>query len=159
VEKQLRKRSLNKEVDMQKGIKLVVVLELITALGLILFWTGFFTIGLAPATPPPCYFVFEHSFPLPDLILAASLIVAARQLSKGKSAGKSLSFVCAGALMFLGILDFSFNIQNGMYTISAIDLILNAFINIWCVFFGIWIAEKLHGVSINQGGLHAKLYR
>ncbi|MBN1382297.1 MAG: hypothetical protein JXA41_11525 [Deltaproteobacteria bacterium] len=130
---------------MQKSIKFIVVFESITALGLILFWAGFFMIGLAPATPPPCYFVFEHSFPLPDLILAAALIVTAWQLSKGAPLGKTMSLVCAGALMFLGILDFSFNIQNGMYTISAIDTILNAFINLWCVVFGIWIAVKLHG--------------
>ena len=136
---------------MQRGMKSVVILELLTGLGLILFWTGFFTIGLAPATPPPCYFVFEHSFPLPDLTLAATLIVAARQLSKGRPLGKSLSLVCAGALVFLGLLDFSFNIQNGMYAISAVDLILNAFINIWCVFFGVWIAAKLHGA---QNGWH-----
>jgi hypothetical protein len=130
---------------MQGGMKPVVILESITSLGLILFWTGFFTIGLAPEKPPPCYFVFEHSFPLPDLILAATLIFAARQLSKGRPLGKSLSLICAGALIFLGLLDFSFNIQNGMYAISIVDLILNAFINIWCVFFGIWIAVKLQG--------------
>jgi len=132
---------------MQSRMKSIVILESITGLGLILFWAGFFTIGLAPAMPPPCYFVFEHSFPLPDLILAVTLIVAARQLSKGRPLGKSLSLVCAGALMFLGLLDFSFNIQNGMYTISTIDLILNAFINIWCVVFGVWIAVKLHGAA------------
>jgi len=45
--------------------------------------------------------------------------------------------------MFLGVLDFSFNIQNGMYAISALDLILNAFINLWCVVFGLWIAVRL----------------
>lgn len=126
---------------MEKGLKPIVVLEVLTSLGLILFWIGFFTIGLAPATPPPGYFVYEHSFPLPDLILAVALLVAARQLAQGKT---TLSLVCAGALMFLGVLDFSFNIQNGMYAISAMDLILNAFINLWCVVFGLWIAIRLH---------------
>ncbi len=125
---------------MEKGLKPIVVLEVLTALGLILFWIGFFTIGLAPATPPAGYFVYEHSFPLPDLILAAALLVAARQLSEGQ---KTLSLVCAGALMFLGVLDFSFNILNGMYAISILDLILNAFINLWCVVFGLWIAIRL----------------
>ena len=44
------------------------------------------------------------------------------------------------SLIFLGLLDFSFNIQNGMYTISLMDMLLNAFINLWCVVFGIIIA-------------------
>jgi hypothetical protein len=45
--------------------------------------------------------------------------------------------------MFLGLLDFSFNIQNGIYMTSGLDLILNAFINIWCVGFGVAIAMLL----------------
>ncbi|HRZ25723.1 MAG TPA: hypothetical protein P5346_06245 [Spirochaetota bacterium] len=128
---------------MEKNLKPVVVLESLTAIGLILFWTGFFTIGLAPESPPPGYFEYEHSFPLPDLILAAALLAAAWMLRRGKPAGRTLSLVCAGALIFLGVLDFSFNIQNGMYAISAMDLVLNAFINAWCVLLGIWIALRL----------------
>jgi len=42
--------------------------------------------------------------------------------------------------MFLGLLDFSFNIQNGIYMTSTLDLVLNAFINVWCVGFGVAIA-------------------
>ncbi len=45
--------------------------------------------------------------------------------------------------MFLGLLDFSFNIQNGVYMISTTDLILNAFINIWCVAFGVALYLKM----------------
>ncbi|MEN6476261.1 MAG: hypothetical protein ABFD81_19755 [Syntrophaceae bacterium] len=128
---------------MPNGIKAIVVLETITALGLILFWVGFFTIGLAPETPPTGYFVYEHSFPLPDLILALGLLVAARLLYQGRSAGRTVSIACAGALMFLGMLDFSFNLLNGMYVISPMDLALNAFINLWCVVFGFWTAVEL----------------
>ena len=128
---------------MEHGTKPIVIFEALTALGLILFWIGFFTIGLAPQTPPPGYFVYEHSFPLPDLILAAALLVAAQLLYQGKAAGRTLSLVCAGALIFLGVLDFSFNLQNGLYAISTLDLVLNAFINLWCVVLGLWIAIRL----------------
>ena len=128
---------------MESGIKAIVVLQTLTALGLILFWVGFFTIGLAPDTPPPGYFVYEHSFPLPDLILAFSLLVAARMLSQGRPAGRTVAIACSGALMFLGVLDFSFNLLNGMYAISPMDLALNAFINLWCVVFGFWTAVAL----------------
>lgn len=129
---------------MKNGMQPIIILAALTALGLILFWIGFFTIGLAPETPPPGYFVYEHSFPLPDLILAGALLVTARLLAQGKAAGKTLALVCAGALIFLGVLDFSFNFQNGMYAISVVDLILNAFINLWCVVFGLWIAVRMH---------------
>jgi len=38
---------------MKNGTKPIAIFETLTALGLILFWIGFFTIGLAPETPPP----------------------------------------------------------------------------------------------------------
>ena len=118
----------------------IAVLELLTGVGLILFWIGFFTIGLAPKNPPQGYMEYEHSFPLPDGLLAVLLLVAGILLMLNNPWGGHLSLVAAGALVFLGLLDFSFNIQNGVYKISKSYLILNAFINIWCVGFGIAIA-------------------
>ena len=117
----------------------IAVLQTITAMGFILFWIGFFTIGLAPENPPKCYFVFEHAFPLPDIALAIALFISAILLLRKNPLGGTLSLVSAGALVFLGLLDFSFNYQNGIYRISTPDFIMNAFINAWCVVFGISI--------------------
>ena len=126
-----------------KGLKTIAVLELLTGIGIILFWIGFFTIGLAPENPPQCYFAYEHSFPLPDIILSIAMLASGILLLKNKKSGRTLSLICSGGLMFLGILDFSFNIQNGVYMISTLDLILNAFINIWCVAFGLALYLKM----------------
>jgi hypothetical protein len=123
--------------------KILAYLEIITAIGFILFWIGFFTIGLAPANPPQCYFAYEHSFPLPDTILAIFMIAGGILLLKGSTTGRMISLACSGGLVFLGLLDFSFNIQNGVYLVSTMDMILNAFINIWCVAFGLAIFFKL----------------
>ena len=46
-----------------EGLKTIAILELLTGIGLILFWIGFFTIGLAPKNPPQGYLAYEHSFP------------------------------------------------------------------------------------------------
>lgn len=117
----------------------IAFLQTITAMGFILFWIGFFTIGLAPENPPKCYFVFEHAFPLPDVVLAVALFISAILILRKNPLGRILSLVCAGALVFLGLLDFSFNYQNGIYCISTPDFIVNAFINAWCVAFGLSI--------------------
>jgi hypothetical protein len=127
----------------RKGLKAIAVLELLTGIGIILFWIGFFTIGLAPENPPLCYFAYEHSFPLPDALLAIVLLAAGVQLMLNKPWGSRLSLAASGALVFLGVLDFSFNILNGIYMTSAIDMILNAFINVWCVGLGIAIAALI----------------
>lgn len=125
---------------MAEAVRVIAILELVTGVGLILFWVGFFTIGLAPKNPPKGYLEYEHSFPLPDGLLAVLLLVAGTLLLLNNPLGGNLSLIGAGALIFLGVLDFSFNIQNGIYKISKSDLILNAFINLWCVGFGMAIA-------------------
>ena len=124
----------------QREGRAIPILEIGTACGLILFWIGFFTIGMAPENPPECYFAYEHAFPLPDLLLAALLLVSGILLLNGKLLGRQLALVASGALIFLGLVDFSFNVQNGIYGSSLADLITNAFINLWCVGFGIAIA-------------------
>ena len=73
-----------------------------TAVGLAGFWIAFFTVGLAPADPPPGYLPFEHAFPLPDGLLAAGLAVAAWMLAHPDPGvqlqGRAVSILCAGGL-------------------------------------------------------------
>lgn len=118
------------------------ILMVVTGIGIILFWTAFFTVGLAPENAPPCYLAFEHSFPLPDGVLSLALLYAGFALIKGTTRGATAALVAAGGLVFLGLIDFSFNIQNGMYALSAADLVMNGLLNAWCVFFGLAIIWK-----------------
>ena len=128
------------------------VLAILTGAGILLFWTGFFTVGLAPDNPPACYFAFEHAFPLPDIVLALALLASGVLILRNRALGRNLSLVCAGGLMFLGLLDFSFNIQNGMYALSVMDAVFSGFLNLWCVFFGLVILFRfIKGEGRPQG--------
>ena len=121
-------------------------LQIATGVGLILFWLLFFTIGLAPANPPPGYFEFEHSFTVPDLVLAAGLIYAGLQWRTPKGSryiARTLSLMCAGALIFLGLLDASFNMRSGIYTANVADAVGALAINLWCLGFGGYLAVKV----------------
>ena len=111
-------------------------LQLLTAIGLILFWAAFFTIGFENPNYPDYYTKFEHSFPLPDSFLCIVLLMA--YFNRNKIHWKNYTLVAAGAMLFLGLCDFSFNIMNGMYSVGLADGIMNAFINVWCVGFGVW---------------------
>jgi hypothetical protein len=125
---------------MKNKMTVPVFLSLATSLGLILFWGAFFTVGMAPANPPACYFAYEHSFPLPDILLAVALLAWALLELRGKGSA-ALRSAAGGALIFLGVLDISFNAQNGVYASSMMDMISNAFINVWCVLFGLYMAR------------------
>lgn len=111
-------------------------LQLLTAIGLIAFWTAFFTIGFENPDYPDYYSKFEHSFPLPDSFLCIVLVLA--YFNRKNNSWKNYTLIAAGAMIFLGLCDFSFNIMNGMYSVGVADGIMNAFINIWCVGFGAW---------------------
>lgn len=119
------------------SLKTVSLLSIITGIGILMFWVAFFTVGLAPENPPACYFAYEHSFPLPDTILAIALIAGGILAIQQRVRALDVLLPASGGLIFLGLLDMAFNWQNGMYTISVMDGVLNAFINIWCVVFGI----------------------
>lgn len=123
-------------------LRTIARLQIATGVGLLLFWLAFFTVGLAPANPPPGYFQFEHSFTVPDIILAIGLIVAGMRAAADRTM-HTLSLVCAGAMIFLGMLDVSFNVQNGMYTHGLVDAALALAINVWCIGFGAYTAYVL----------------
>lgn len=118
------------------------ILAFATSIGLVLFWTAFFAFGLASEHAPPCYLVYEHAFPLPDILLAFVLFYGAILRWQKKPLANKFLVPAGGALIFLGLLDFSFNFQNGIYLLSTADLFLNAFINLWCVVFGWLLIQK-----------------
>lgn len=118
------------------GNRQLAFLQIFTAAGIAVFWILFFAVGLMPENPSPCFLCYEHAFPVPDLVLAATLMAAAILLLKAHPLGHLLTQAAGGALIFLGLLDISFNLQNAIYSSSMGDLIMNALINGWCVFFG-----------------------
>ena len=130
-------------MGISRHAKAVARAQVATGFGIIVFWVLFFTVGLAPANPPACYFAFERSFPLPDAVLAISLLTAGTLVSMGRPEGHALGLVCAGGLLFLGLLDASFNFQNGIYTSSLTEGMMSLAINLWCIALGIAIAVTM----------------
>lgn len=122
--------------------KKIYMLSIATSLGLFLFWILFFFAGIVPDNATSSYLAYEHAFPPADIILATALLTAS--LFALKDSKNTLVFKvfhsCGGALIFLGILDVTFNLQNNIYFLSTADFILNAFINLWCIFFGLRLA-------------------
>lgn len=117
--------------------RMLALLAIGTATAIIAFWVAFFIIGLAPDQPSPCYFAYEHSFPLPDTVLSLVLLGAGLLLLRGAPLGRSLALVAAGGLTFLGLVDASFNYQQGLYTGTTAALVVNGGMNVWCVVLGV----------------------
>ncbi|MHA1718413.1 MAG: hypothetical protein ACTSWX_06180 [Promethearchaeota archaeon] len=116
---------------------LIAIFEILIAVGLIGFWIYFFLIENKNPEKSDVYFGFERSFPIPDLGWATpSLIIAAIGLLLEQRFGIFFTITSGSALLFLGLLDISFNARNGGYTTNIGDTIMNIFINLVCVIFG-----------------------
>lgn len=117
-------------------INLVIgILEIILAVGFILFWTYFFLVE-NKKEKSEIYFAFERSFPIPDLgLITPLLIISAIGNILGQRFGVFFSIVSGGALLFLGLIDVSFNVQQKNLK-SKTDLITSFVINIICLAFG-----------------------
>lgn len=105
----------------------ILLLNIATALNTMGFWIGFFTEATFPIDElAPLinnfegYYAWERCFVVPDVILAFATIYAAAKLLKNQAhtLARQLLAACAGAWIFLGVLDFTYGITNGMYTLG-----------------------------------------
>lgn len=144
-----------------KHERLIPVLQVILAVGFIAFWALYFTeqscrgpLETCAANPAKdclpklvaCerYRGFENAFPVPDLLfITPLLLVGARGLWRERRYGVVASLMAGSALIFLGLLDVSFNIPNGRYTIDIVEGAMNVLINGICLIFGPFLVWRM----------------
>ena len=129
---------MNADVS-SKYIKAIVIAELLISAGIIIFWALFFTVGLIKIQNPELkeiYNAYEYSFVFPDLLLSIILIIAALHLMRKNPNGFLYSIIAGAMLIFVGLLDISFNLLNGIYQLGIGEAVLNGLINLACVVFG-----------------------
>jgi len=118
--------------------KWLPVVQIIVAMAILMFWGYFFAVEHSNPLNTKIFLAYEMSFPLPDILWITTLLfLSAFWLKKGNRKGIATTVASGGALVFLGLVDFSFNIQQGMYTKSIFDAILNGFANLFSLIFGL----------------------
>jgi len=118
------------------------VLMLLTAVGTILFWATFFADLEAQrngilASRCDAWFAWEMSFPLADLWVALTAILGAVGLWRMRPAGLLFGLVSGGAMVFLGLMDVLFFLENGLYLPLTGEVAVELFIHVWTVAFGL----------------------
>jgi len=123
-----------------KTIKIIAVIELALAVGIISFWITFFSTDLVNISDPhlkEIYLAFERAFLIPDMYLSLILIMGGIGLLRKMSYGFLFSLLGGASLIFLALLDISFNVQQGIYLIGIGEAVLSVFINLLCLGAGI----------------------
>lgn len=125
------------------GLTITAVLLLLTAIGTLLFWAGFFVDLEAQrsgelASRSDHWFAWELSFPLADAWMALTAILGAVGLWRMRSAGLLFGLVSGGAMVFLGLMDILFFLENGLYLPLTGEVMLELLIHLWTMFFGLF---------------------
>jgi hypothetical protein len=130
------------EVDAVLGVLLVV-----TALVTVAYWLDFFLRGTVQAVEEEWYLRFERAFPVADGWMAVCSLVSAVGLFTGSSYGTVFGLLAAGALIFLGLMDLTFNLQNGMFRLlpGSGQMWVEVVIVVWCLALGGTLAGYLSG--------------
>lgn len=125
----------------------LAVLLLVTAVVTVAYWVDFFARGTVRAGQEDWYLRFERAFPAADAAMSAFSVVAAVGLLRGAGYGVAAGLVAAGALIFLGLLDVSFNVENGLYRRlpGSGEMWAEVVINVWSLGLGAWLVAYLAG--------------
>ncbi len=130
------------QIKYTKTVKFAAILELAIAVGIISFWIAFFSVDLVSIDDPhleEIYLAFESAFPVADISISIVLIIGGIGLLKKMPFGFLFSLLGGASLIFLGLLDVSFNTQHGIYLLGIGEAILNIFINSLCLGGGIFL--------------------
>jgi hypothetical protein len=128
---------------------ILAVLLIITALFTIYYWADFYLSGGVQVIEDEWYIKFEKAFPVADLwgISACSLLGAVGLLTE-QPYGEFFSLLAASSLIFLALMDITFNIQNGLYPLIALSnqMVLELVINLWTLVLGITLIVHLWSI-------------
>lgn len=141
-----------KKVKLMGVIKVAAIMELALAVGIVSFWIAFFTTDLISIDDPhlkEIYLAFESAFPVPDVYLSIVLTIGGIGLLRKRSYGYFFSLMGGASLIFLGLLDISFNIQHGIYLTGVAEGIMNILINLLCFGGGIFLVLIIWKKRIN----------
>ncbi|MBU2600999.1 MAG: hypothetical protein KKA32_02355 [Actinobacteria bacterium] len=113
----------------------VAYLELATAAGILGFWVLFFAGAMSSPDGSSWFLAHEHAFVAPDIVLAGVLLGAAIQLLREKPSGRTLSLLAAGALVFLALYDFGFEVSIG-FDRTPSDRLTTTIMDLWLLGLG-----------------------
>lgn len=132
------------------GITVIAILMAVTAALTLAFWVAFFADYEGQsrsflARECEGWFLWERSFPAADAWMAVACVLGAVGLWKMRPWGLLFSLVAGGALIFLGLMDALFFLQNGLYWPVNFDVATEMVIHVWVLAFGAFVIVYVWG--------------
>lgn len=133
-----------------KTLGMVSILMFLTGLGTVVFWSTFLADLDAQrsselSTRSDEWFAWELSFPAADAWMALTAVLGAIGVWRMRPSGLLFGLVSAGAMVFLGLLDVLFFLENDLYLPLTADIALELGIHVWTLAFGLTAIGVLWG--------------
>lgn len=121
------------------------VLLILTAIGVVYYWADFYIRGGVHVIKEDWYIRFERAFPPADLWMSACALAGAAGLLTGQAYGLLFALLAAASLIFLALMDITFNIQNKLYPLVARSnqMRFELMINVWTLGLGVALIVSL----------------
>lgn len=107
------------EADRPRGFVVFAVVLMVFSVGVIAFWIEFFTSGAVSMGDSQAYIEHERSFPLADGYMVVCCLICAVGLIRRRSWALLFGLVGGSAIIFLGLMDTLYSIQQGHF--AAMD--------------------------------------
>jgi hypothetical protein len=110
-----------------------------TAILLIYYWINFFLRKGVQVTQEEWYIKFQKAFPVADMWTAVCALLGAVGLWTEQNYGLLFSLLAASSLIFLALMDITFNAENKLYHLigTSNEMRLELAGNIWFLSVGI----------------------
>lgn len=131
-------------------IIILSALLIITAVFTIYYWADFYIRGGVHVVEEDWYIKFEKAFPPADIWMAACALLGAVGLLTEQNYGLLFSLLAAGSLIFLALMDITFNIENNLYRMVATSrqMALELIINLWSLLLGVALIAYLWPIIV-----------
>lgn len=116
---------------------IIAILQILLGIGVIGFWIMFYFTEYKNPKMSEVAFKHEKSFPLPDLgWILPCLFISAIGILMEQKFGFFFSALAGSGMMFLGLIDLAFDIQNGVFKQKNMDAYMGMLIVALMLIFG-----------------------
>lgn len=127
---------MDSDTPRPRGFLILAIVLTVFALGVIAFWLEFFTSGTVSMSNDPAYLEHEQSFPLADGYMAMCSLLCALGLILRRPWALLFGLLAGSGIIFLGLMDTLYSIQQGIFSLSSIAGIEALFICGLCLVLG-----------------------
>jgi uncharacterized membrane protein (DUF2068 family) len=118
------------------GLSWIIALLCFAFAATLAYWIVFFTSGDVQVRKDAVYIAFEKSFLPADAWMALCALLGAIGLWRRRAWGFLFALLAASSAIFLGLMDVTFNLNEGIYAIGGSDTLIEIIINLLTLLLG-----------------------